>query len=209
VTPGHDAGRGVARGGAGPSNQQYSRSVTDTVWTLDASHGELLVRTGVAGRAARMGHRLTIAMKRWQATVDWAASEPATAELTVDVESLEVLRGEGGVKTLSGPEKAMVRSNALRSLNPSRFPQIRFSAETIEKTHDGYRLSGTLQIHGRTRKRVIDLRTEDLGDSWRMSSHASVRQSDFGVRPYSLLMGSMKVADVVTVSFTTTLAKEQ
>ncbi|MBV9321933.1 MAG: YceI family protein [Mycobacterium sp.] len=183
--------------------------MTDTVWTLDASHGELLVRTGVAGRAARMGHRLTIAMKRWQATVDWAANEPATAELTVDVESLEVLRGEGGVKMLSGPEMAMVRSNALRSLNPSRFPQIRFTAETIEKTPDGYRLSGTLQIHGRTRKRVIDLCTEDLGDSWRMSSHAGVRQSDFGVRPYSLLMGSMKVADEVTVSFTATLAKEE
>lgn len=193
----------------GLQTAQYSRSVTDTVWTLDASHGELLVRTGVTGRAARMGHRLTIAMKRWQATVSWAGSEPATAELTVEVESLEVLRGEGGVKALSGPEKALVRSNALRSLNVDRFPQIRFTAETIEQTADGYRLTGTLQIHGRTRKRVIDLDTEDLSDSWRMSSQATVRQSDFGVKPYSLLMGSMKVADEVTVSFTSSRAKDE
>lgn len=55
---------------------------------------------------------------------------------------------------------------------------------------------------------MIDLHTEDLGDSWRMSSRAAVRQSDFGVKPYSLLMGSLKVANEVTVSFTATQAKE-
>ena len=41
------------------------------VWSLDGSHGELLIRTGVAGRAAQMGHRLTIAMRSWQATTQW------------------------------------------------------------------------------------------------------------------------------------------
>ena len=188
---------------------QYSRSVTGTVWTLDASHGELLVGTGVTGRAARMGHRLTIAMRRWQATAGWAGSEPHTAELRVDVESFEVLRGEGGVKALSGPEKALVRSNALRSLGAGRFPQICFTAETIAKTVDGYQLTGQLQIHGTTQERAINLRTEDLGDSWRMSTEAKVRQSDFGVKPYSLLMGSVKVTDEVTVSFTARRAKEE
>jgi polyisoprenoid-binding protein YceI len=149
-----------------------------------------------------MGHRLTIAMKAWQATVSWAGSEPAAVELTVEVDSLEVLRGEGGVKPLSGPEKALVRSNALKSLDANRFPQIRFQADGIEKTADGYRLTGTLKIHGKSRKRVIDMRVKDLGDSWRLSGEADIRQSEFGVKPYSLLMGSMKVADVVTVSFT-------
>ena len=101
------------------------------VWTLDASDGELLVRTGVAGRAARMGHRLTIAMTRWQATVSWDGAEPVTAELVVETDSFEVLRGEGGVKGLSGPEKALVRSNALRSLSAGRFPEIRFTADVL------------------------------------------------------------------------------
>ena len=48
---------------------------------------------------------------------------------------------------------------------------------------------------------------EDLGDSWRMSTDAQVRQSEFGVKPYSLFMGSMKVADEVTVAFTATRSK--
>ncbi|WP_082973508.1 YceI family protein [Mycobacterium sp. E2327] len=178
------------------------------MWTLTASDGELLVRTGVAGRAARMGHRLTIAMTRWEATVAWASGEPVTAELTVDVDSFEVLRGEGGVKGLSGPEKAVVRSNALKSLGASRYPEIRFNADTIEKSGDGYRLTGKLHIRGQSRKHVIDLRTEDLGDRWRMTVKSRVRQTDYGVKPYSLLMGSVRVDDEVTVSFSAVHAKD-
>ena len=154
-----------------------------------------------------MGHRLTIAMKGWQATVGWADGEPATAELVVEIDSLEVLRGEGGVMGLSGPEKALVKSNALKSLNAARYPEIRFAAERIAKTGDGYRLTGKLHIRGKSRQHVIDLRTEDLGEAWRMSAESSVRQTDYGIKPYSLLMGSMQVVDEVSVSFTAVHAK--
>lgn len=178
------------------------------VWTLSPDDGELVVHTGVAGRASKMGHRLTIAMKRWQATVRWSDGEPVAAQLDVEVDSLEVLQGEGGLTPLSGPEKIVVRSNALRQLDAGRFPGIRFEADTIDQTRDGYRLAGTLQIHGKTRAQVIDLRTDDLGDAWRLSCEAVVRQSAFGVKPYSLLMGSLKVADDVTVKFTAQRAKD-
>lgn len=177
-------------------------------WSLDASNGELLLATGVQGRAARMGHRLAIAMTRWHATVSWAGSEPATVELVVETDSLEVLRGEGGVKGLSTPEKAVVRSNALKSLDASRFPEIRFVAQGVDKTDDGYRLSGELTVRGKTRDHVIELRTEDLGDEWRMSTESTVRQTDYGIKPYSVLMGSVQVADDVALSFTATHAKD-
>ena len=65
----------------------------DVVWTLDAADGELTVRTAVAGRAARMGHRLTLAMTRWQATVNWVDGEPNTAELVVEV-AYEHMQGD-------------------------------------------------------------------------------------------------------------------
>ncbi|MEB4209928.1 YceI family protein [Mycobacterium sp. 94-17] len=173
----------------------------DPTWTIGPADGELLLYTGVAGRAARMGHRLTIAMTRWRTTVGWAGSRPVGAELAVETDSFEVLRGDGGVKGLSGAEKALVRSNALKSLSASRFPQIRYSADTIEKADDGYRLTGPLHIRGETRDHVVEVRTEDLGDSWRMSVESTIRQSDFGIRPYSLLMGSVRVADEVSLAF--------
>jgi polyisoprenoid-binding protein YceI len=183
------------------------RGHVSRTWNFDASDGELLVRTGVAGRAARMGHRLTIAPHDWQATVRWSDDEPVGANLAVDVGSLQVLRGDGGLTPLSGPEKTLIRTNALRALNARRFPRIEFVADTIEKTGDGYRLRGTLTICGKAHAQVVDVRTDALGDSWRLSSEVAVRQSDFGIKPYSQLMGSLKVADEVIVSFTAQRAK--
>jgi polyisoprenoid-binding protein YceI len=176
--------------------------VRDVVWTLDAADGELTVRTAVAGRAARMGHRLTLAMTRWQAIANWVEGEPNTAELVVEVDSLQVLRGDGGVKGLSGPEKSLARSNALKSLSASRFPEIRFIADAIVETEDGYRLDGTLQVRGKARAHTVDLHADDLGDSWRLTAQSTVRQSDFGVKPFSMLVGSLRVADEVAVCFT-------
>jgi hypothetical protein len=185
-----------------------TRSAATTVWDLDATSGELLIRTGVAGRAARMGHRLTIAMTRWEATVSWDGAKPISAELTVETGSFAVLRGEGGVKGLSEPEKALVKSNALKTLLAGRYPEIRFGSADITLSDAGYRLAGALQIAGTSREHVIDVRTEDLGDSWRMSAESCVRQSEFGVKPYSLFMGSLRVADDVSISFTAVHPKD-
>jgi polyisoprenoid-binding protein YceI len=177
-------------------------------WSLDGSDGELLIRTGVAGRAAQLGHRLTLAMRHWRATIQWDADEPVGAELVIDVGSLEVVRGEGGLTPLSGPEKILVRGSALRSLDARRSPRITFAANAVDETDDGYRLTGTLTIHGKTRPQTVDVRTDDLGDSWRISGETTVRQSEFGLKPYSQLLGSLKVADDVTVSFTAQHAKD-
>jgi polyisoprenoid-binding protein YceI len=178
------------------------------VWNLDASDGELIVRTGVEGRAARMGHRLTIAINAWHATVTWTGGEPASVELIVEVNSLEVRKGEGGITPLSAPEKTVVRSNALNTLGARRFPRIRFGSSDIGKTRDGYRLAGTLEIHGTTRTLVVDVRVDDPGRSWAMACETGVRQSDYGIKPYSLLMGAVKVADHVTVSWRASRRKD-
>lgn len=178
------------------------------LWTLDAADGELQLRTGVKGRAARMGHRLTIAMTRWRATVRWTGADPVAVELVVETDSFEVVGSRGGVKGLSGPEKALVRSNALSSLGADRFPEIRFVADAIEQSENGYLLTGTLEIRGNQREHIIDLHTEDLGECWRMSAESTVRQSDYGIKPYSLLMGSVQVDDDVTLTFTAVHAKD-
>ncbi|WP_326548074.1 YceI family protein [Mycolicibacterium sp. ND9-15] len=176
--------------------------MTAQKWNLDQFDGRLEIRTGVEGRAAKMGHRLTIAMNTWHATVEWSDGEPTKVTLTVDVDSFEVLSGEGGVTPLTGPEKGLVRSNALKVLDAKRFPQIVFETSNVEKTSDGYRLAGTLQIHGQGREQCVDVRVQEVNEVWRISSEVDVRHSDFGLKPYSMLMGSMKVADPVSVVFT-------
>jgi polyisoprenoid-binding protein YceI len=95
----------------------------------------------------------------------------------------------------------------LRSLNAKRYPRIMFVTNDIEKTDDGYRLTGTLTIHDTSRAQVVDLRTDDQGGNWWLSSETTLRQTEFGITPYSQLLGSLKVADNVVVAFSAKRAK--
>ena len=179
----------------------------ESSWSLTPADGELRILTGVAGRAAKMGHRLTIAMQSWQAEVRWAGGKPTGVELTIEVDSLEVLSGKGGLTPLTGRAKGVVRSNALKLLDVKKFPQIRFSADDVAQTADGYRLTGTVDIHGTSRPQSVDVTVDDRGDAVTLPALAKVTQSEFGVKPYSLFMGSLKVADEVTIEFSATHPK--
>ncbi len=169
--------------------------------TLGPEHGTLTLRTGVTGRAARMGHRLTIVMDSWTISVDETDGQPSSAALVVDVNSLRVDSGEGGLTPLTTPEKAVVRSNALKTLDARRFPTIEFRAEKITAAAFGYRLHGSLTIHGTTQVVDIDLAVAEDGDGQQLSLTTEVSQRTYQVKPFSMAMGSLKVTDLVSVSF--------
>lgn len=171
-----------------------------TQWILGPGSGELLLHTGVTGSAARMGHRLTMLVRSWRAVVEWDGERPVGVELTADLDSLEVLRGEGGLTPLSGAEKALVRTNALKTLRAKRFPQARFASTEIDRDGDTASVSGRLDLNGHTADQLVHVQVEDSGESRRISGRAEVRHSDFGIKPYSMLMGAMKVADEVGVT---------
>jgi polyisoprenoid-binding protein YceI len=173
-----------------------------TPTAFDASHGELLLHTGVSGRAAKLGHRLTLVVREWSVSASWADEVPAGVEFTANVDSLEVLRGDGGVKALSTPEKMLARANALRSLDAKRFPGITFHTNAIETSDDGYRLTGTMTVHGVARDCTVDLHVGEADDEWVASCETVLSQTDFGIKPYSMFMGAVTVADDVTVTLT-------
>ncbi|WP_032404479.1 YceI family protein [Rhodococcoides fascians] len=175
--------------------------MTTATWTLDASDdGQLAVRTDVTGRAAKMGHRLTIAVTSWTATVEWSGDAPTAVTLVAEVSSLDVVHGEGGLTPLIGPEKIVAKANALKSFEADRYPSIRFVSEEITAVDSGFRLAGTAEIHGVSREITVDVTATDLGDRWHIESETIVRQSDYKITPYSQMFGAMKVVDEVTVT---------
>lgn len=170
-------------------------------WSIDQRDGTLTATTGVVGRAARLGHRLTIGFPSWRITVSLVGAEPAAVELRVDVGALEVLGGEGGVTPLSAPERALARANALTVLDPGSHPQIVYTAEGAAPSPDGYVLSGGLTINGVTCPRRIDVVVGSDGPRTTFAVSTTVKHSEHDLKPHSLMMGSLKVADEVRVGF--------
>lgn len=162
---------------------------------LGPGDGALTIATGVTGKAARTGHRLVIGFDRWRAVITDDDAGPSAVTLTIDVDSLQVRSGEGGLTPMTAPERLVARSNALKSLKSSKFGEIAFAADSVSATGDGYRLAGTLTICGTSKPHTVDV----TSDGTTVSGESPVVQTDFGVKPYSLMLGALKVADEVVI----------
>jgi hypothetical protein len=132
----------------------------------------LTVHTKRAGAAAKAGHDLTILVERWSATLD-----DDELSFEADPRSLRVLEGHGGITTLGDEEKAAIKQT--------------IDEDVLKGTPIRYR-AGELTINGVTR--AVPYRFSDG------QGRAEIRQSDFGIKPYSALFGTLKVADVVEVT---------
>lgn len=165
--------------------------------TVGPAQGDLLLRTTAEGRAARMGHALTLRARTWKcvALVDQGA--PVKVEATIDLTTLEVVRGDGGLKPLTEGDKRRVLANARRTIGTS---SARYTSTTSTGSWEqGGTLQGELELRGLVRPQHVVVSLTDEGEALLIVGRTSVRQSDHGITPYSQMMGALQVGDVVEV----------
>jgi hypothetical protein len=156
---------------------------------LGPQNGTLTVRTGKGGAAAKAGHNLVIEVTRWSATLDDDA-----AELTADATSMRVVGGSGGISPLGDGEKAGIAQTIDEEV--LKGTAIVFRSNDVRREGDRIDVAGELELSGTTRPLEFAL-TDDGGH---LTGSAQVKQSDWGMKPYSALFGTLKVADVVEIA---------
>lgn len=171
-------------------------------YELTAADGDLLLRTVCEGPAARLGHDLTLIVPRWQAILEVGA-EPADCRLDVTAElgGLAVLESRGGVKPMSDADRAEIERNAAKSLGVDRHPVVRFASTGITGSWREGEITGDLTLHGRTHEhvfQVVVLEGQGSGDN-SVRLGGDVKQRRFGIKPYSTMVGALRVADAVLV----------
>jgi polyisoprenoid-binding protein YceI len=162
---------------------------------LGPDQGTVKVRTGVAGSASRMGHRLVLRLGDWSALVAVDAGQPTSITFQGSLDSLEVESGKGGVTPLTVVDKQVIHRNANKALDVERYPEVTFTSTEIVMTEGTLDIAGDLTIHGVTEP--LDT-TLTLADG-RATGSITVTQTDFGIKPYSAMLGQLKVSDDVTV----------
>lgn len=151
-------------------------------------NAKLIVKTAREGAAAKLGHDLLIEVKSWQGTVETAEDGSAiSAELTADPNSLEVLEGTGGAKACSDKDKVEIKSQIEKKVLQGK--PISFHSTDIK----GSSVRGDLELNGTTRPVTFVINLDGP------SASAQVTQSDWGIKPYSAMMGALKVRDTVEV----------
>jgi hypothetical protein len=151
-----------------------------------------MVKTKKGGVASKAGHDLLLGVTSWSATVD-LGDEPSIA-LTADPQSICVIEGTGGAFALGEEEKDAIEQTMREEVLMEGAP-IAFRSSRVELGGEQLRVEGELELEGARHGIAFDL---DVTDG-RLRGSAIVKQTSWGIKPYSGLFGTLKVLDDVEV----------
>ena len=117
-----------------------------------------------------------------------------------DPSSIEVVcaqvDGRDDSSTLSRNDKKKIHENVVKDvLRVRKHPEIRFDSTHVVPRGDGFAVEGTLQIHGKSSGIQASIRAD--GDRW--VTEVRIHQPDFGIKPYSAALGTLKVKPDVLI----------
>ena len=171
--------------------------------------GRVVLKTGRAGFAARAGHDLTIEVTRWSAQVQVPAEEngglaAATLSAELDLGSLEVREGIGGVKPLTDGDRREIKKTMSGILGDATATFA--SSRIIPSGASGGAIEGTATLNGKTQPARLQLTSPGPG---RYRGTATLAQTGFGIKPYVGFFGALKLRDEVAVEFEVDLGKAE
>ncbi|HET9386025.1 MAG TPA: YceI family protein [Gemmatimonadales bacterium] len=156
------------------------------------------VTTGKAGLFGFAGHEHTIRARSVSGRIVYRPDSLAASrvEITILTDSLEVL---------TPPDTQEIRkvtaSMRTEVLDVARYPEIRLVSQHIAGTPQAITMTAALTIKGKTRDVPVSVDLEIGTDTLRATSTFSVKQTDFGIRPYrGGPAGTVRVADRVKFS---------
>jgi polyisoprenoid-binding protein YceI len=166
---------------------------------------EITVRKKGALKAFAHDHR--IGAPSWKGQVAWDPREPerSSVELEVDATKLEVLD-----PWLDEKDRAKVRKTMLSDdvLDVEKHPTISFASQkvTVAGKDEGkgvpLQVTGKLELHGVARQVRVDVLVKDEAGSVVTTGVHRLKQSDFGIEPYSTALGTIAVEDEVQLEWT-------
>lgn len=171
----------------------YRVNPTQSLVVLDVRRG---------GPLARMGHDHAVASHDVRGYI---LPDEGRADLYVPLSSLSVdeaaLRTEAGMES-QPPQDAIdgTRRNMLeRVLEVDRFPFafIRITRQSADDTV----LAVMITLHGTSRRYEVPVQLERQAHRIAVSGQMTIRQSDFGITPFSVLGGALQVQDRIDLRF--------
>ena len=151
------------------------------------------------GMLSAIAHDLRICVDRAEITVS-AAENGAVIEGFFDPCSLRVecaqQQGRDAPRALSDNDKAKIAKNIQKDvLHTAQHREVRFRSTEVHRTDAEASITGELSLHGQTR--TVQATAHRREGCWHVE--VPLHQPDFGITPYSAMLGTLKVQPTVRV----------
>lgn len=182
------------------------------VYTLDPHASTVRIYVFRGGLAARLGHNHVLAAPKF---IGYFYLSPAGTsksrfdlefrldQLEIDNPAYRAVLGSAFASVLSPQDIAGVRKHMLgeQNMQADRFPFVRIHSLQISGGGTKFAAKVQVEMHGQKREMWVPLDVEGLPQRLSVTGAMVLRQTDFGVHPYSVLHGLIAVQDEVVVEF--------
>lgn len=164
---------------------------------FDATSAECLIFTFKEGILSAVAHDLKLRVDEFEVALDQPSKAVAAIFNPESVRVVNAMRdGHEDPGALTQENKKQIELNIrLDVLKAREFPEIIFISESVSDTENGFLVRGQLTLHESSRSLILPVRR----DNDHYVAEAKVHQPDFGITPYSAMMGAIRVKPAVLV----------
>ena len=180
-------------------------------YTVDAGHSEVEFYVYKAGAFSAFGHDHTVEAREFTGEVYLApAFKDSIFSLKLPVKKFEVDRPEAraaaGADFASKPSASDIQGTTEHMLGPDsldadRYPEVTIQSVSISGEEARAEMTVRITLHGTAQDVKVPVAVSRDGDELSASGDFELKQTAFGITPYSALGGAMQVADTLKVHF--------
>lgn len=124
-------------------------------------------------------------------------------QLVFDMEEHRLALGRSFSKPLTDEAIAATRRNMLgeKNFQADQFPWVRLQSIQIVGEAPKFAARVAIELHGQTRETWIALTVSGLPETLHVEGAWVLKQSDFGIAPFSILGGLLAIQDEVVIEF--------
>ncbi len=124
-------------------------------------------------------------------------------DLIIDDPQARMAEGAEFVSVVSDAARAGTHANLLKpeQLDGEHYPVIRLRSLGITGTRTQPQVKVQITIRNQARELMMPVQLSADGQSLRVTGQFQIRQTEFGITPYSVALGALQVQDELTIKF--------
>jgi polyisoprenoid-binding protein YceI len=170
-----------------------------TTYTLDPAASLLWVRTF---KDTSLTHDHAVHATGWSGTVTWDPADVSQCAVNISVPVSGLVVDEPSVRQVAGitaeapdeGDRVQVKETMLSAdqLDAKKFSTVTFTSTSCSGDGESIQVSGTLTVHGVAKALTVPMTVSADGASFSASGSFKATHADFGMEPFSFLLGAFQ-----------------
>jgi polyisoprenoid-binding protein YceI len=187
------------------SSAQRSRLQPKTrIYTMDLASSQIMVQLTHEGLIAKLRPRNEVAVKNFNGKIQVAQDNESDIAVVLESEVSSLTNVDKDMSEFERKEFHNILHNVV--LESEKFPTIKFASVSVTDVQEAnggrtFTLNGDLTIREVTRRVAVPVNVTIRDQELRATGEGRIKQSEFGIKPYTGGFGAIKIADEVKINF--------